>query len=165
MDKSDDVLGADGAACQQVHVLTACLRRCWLWTGSARPGWRKLPEHCWSRLIEYALHQVEEIAWHAAVWTVPSGSKCCRSRWTLLELTSSLYGILTCQMHAPNATSDYTVILYVAVVGAAYIITMDRDYDAASPIRNLWPCDEARALFNRLPEPLVALRRGKGAIQ
>ena len=123
MDKSDDVLGADGAACQQVHVLTACLRRCWLWTGSARPGWRKLPEHCWSRLIEYALHQVEEIAWHAAVWTVPSGSKCCRSRWTLLELTSTLYGIL-----------------------------------------DLWPWDDQISLFNRLPEPLVALRRGKGTI-
>ena len=82
----------------------------------------------------------------------------------LLELTSSLYGILTCQMHAPKAASDYMMILYVAIVGAAYIITMDRDYDAASPIRNLWPCDEARALCNRLPEPLVALRRGKGTI-
>ena len=74
-------------------------------------------------------------------------------------------GLEALVMHAPNAASDYAMILYMAVVGAAYIITMDRDYDSANPIRNLWPCDEARALFNRLPEPLVALRRGKGAIQ
>ena len=97
--------------------------------------------------------------------TTDGGTNVQAESWTLLELTSSLYGILTCQRHAPNATSDCTVILYVAVVGAAYIITMDRDYDSASPIRNLWPCDEARELFNRLPEPLVALRRGKGATQ
>ena len=97
--------------------------------------------------------------------TTDGGTNVQAESWTLLELTSSLYGILTCQRHAPNATSDCTVILYVAVVGAAYIITMDRDYDSAHPIRNPWPCDEARALFNRLPGPLVALRRCKGAIQ
>ena len=37
-------------------------------------------------------------------------------------------------------------------------------YSIDCPDRS-WPCDDARALFNRLPEPIMALRRGKSAIQ